>query len=64
MIKTLLELFIIEKDSRGFSVTDVINSLSLRTHTPLHNWSYLKEEDVYENTVDGTRLFSYEIHKK
>ena len=50
-----------EKDSHGININRRIRSLSLQTKTNEYEWSYLKDDGVYENTSDGSRIYPYEI---
>ncbi|WP_413283140.1 hypothetical protein [Vibrio sp. MA40-2] len=63
MLSVIKNLFISQKDYAGRDVDAVIMRLAARTGTDTFAWSYLTELAVYENTVNGMRVYPHELAK-
>ncbi|ORT48337.1 hypothetical protein ST37_19220 [Vibrio sp. qd031] len=63
MINVIKELFIPKKDYAGRDIDVVIERLALQTNSTRYDWSYIKEESVYENTTTGSRVYPHELSK-
>lgn len=50
-----------EKDYAGRKIDHVIESLAARTGTSPYDWSYLNDEQKYENTVNGMKVYPHEV---
>ncbi|WP_354623065.1 hypothetical protein [Psychromonas sp. MME2] len=63
MLYSIKRLFTRTEDYAGRDIDKVIASLAVNSGTPAHVWSYLKEQAVYENTVNGLRVYPHEVGK-
>jgi len=61
MLKAVKELFIPTRDYAGRNVDLVIARLSSRTQSNVTDWSYLHDEHLYVNTINGMKVFPHEI---
>ncbi len=61
MLKTVKALFIPTKDYAGRNVDRVIERMALQTSTQITDWSYIREESLYENTVTGMKVYPHEV---
>ncbi len=64
MLDAIKELFISEKDYAGRRIDLVIERLAAQTQTDRHSWSYLREENIYENTISGLKIYPHEVARK
>lgn len=60
MLKAVKKIFISEKDYAGRSITDMIQRFAAQNNTPITNWSYIREEMAYEDTVNGVKIYPHE----
>ncbi len=63
MLSVIKELFVPARDYAGRDINQVIFRLAARTGTDIYAWSYIREESVYENTVNGMRVYPHEVTK-
>ncbi len=63
MLTVIKDLFVPEKDYAGRNINTVITRLAVQTGTHIHAWSYIKELCVYENTLNGMRIYPHELRK-
>lgn len=63
MLNVIKNLFIPNRDYAGRSIDTVISRLAAQTNTSTHVWSYLAELSVYENTLNGMRVYPHELSK-
>jgi hypothetical protein len=63
MLSAIKELFTPHKDYAGRHIDAVIDRLAAQTGTEPHAWSYLREQAVYENTLNGMRIYPHELRK-
>jgi hypothetical protein len=63
MLSVVKDLFIVKKDYAGRNIDLVIARLAAQTGTPSHAWSYLADLSVYENTLNGMRIYPHELSK-
>lgn len=63
MISVFKDLFIPSKDYAGRPVDQVISDLAANTGTDAYTWSYLEEQSVYEDTINGLRVYPHEVAK-
>lgn len=61
LLNIVKEIFVSEKDYANRRIDDVISRLSLQTQTNFYDWSYIREESVYENTRNGMRVYPHEV---
>ncbi len=64
LMKAIKDFVIQEKDYAGRRIDDVIYRLALQTGTSLHDWSYLREDHIYQNTVTGMCVYPHEVARK
>ncbi|MCJ2376733.1 hypothetical protein LNL84_07765 [Vibrio sp. ZSDZ34] len=63
MLSVIKELFVPHKDYAGRDIDTVIARLAAQTGSDAYAWSYLQEFSVYENTLNGMRVYPHEIKK-
>jgi hypothetical protein len=63
LLNIVKEIFVPEKDYANRRIDDVISRLSLQTQTNFYDWSYIREESVYENTRNGMRVYPHEVSR-
>lgn len=63
LLNIVKEIFVSEKDYANRRIDDVISRLSLQTQTNFYDWSYIREESVYENTINGMRVYPHEVSR-
>ena len=63
LLNIMKEIFTSDKDYANHKTNEVINRLSLQTQTNFYDWSYISEESVYENTINGMRVYPYEVSR-
>jgi hypothetical protein len=61
LLNIVKEIFVSEKDYANRRIDEVISRLSLQTQTNFYDWSYIREESVYENTRNGMRVYPHEV---
>jgi hypothetical protein len=61
MLSVIKDLFVPTKDYAGRDINAVISRLAVQTGTDIHAWSYIKEQSVYENTLNGMRIYPHEV---
>jgi hypothetical protein len=64
MLSVIKNLFATEKDYAGRNIESVINRLAAQTNSSVYEWSYIRENSVYENTITGTRIYPHELAKR
>ncbi|NLS13297.1 hypothetical protein HGP28_10380 [Vibrio sp. SM6] len=60
LLTAIATLFITEKDYLGRNIDEVISRLAAQTESNAHEWAYLRDEKVYENTVSGLKVYPHE----
>ncbi len=63
MLSAIKEMLIHPKDYVGHDVDTVISQLAAQTGTDAHIWSYIREQSVYENTLNGVRVYPHELRR-
>lgn len=63
MLSVIKDLFVSSKDYAGQDVDKVIMNLAANSGTGVHVWSYIQEQSVYEDTVNGLRVYPHEVSK-
>jgi hypothetical protein len=64
MLNVIKEIFVPRKDYAGRDIDTVIERLAAQTNSTRYDWSYIKEERVYENTLTGARIYPHELNKR
>jgi hypothetical protein len=63
MLSVIKEMFIPSRDYAGRDVDTVIMRLAAQTGTNVYVWSYIRELSVYENTLNGMKIYPHELRK-
>ncbi|MDV6251217.1 hypothetical protein [Vibrio sp. EA2] len=63
MLSAIKEMLIHPKDYVGHDVDTVISQLAAQTGTDANIWSYIQEQSVYENTLNGVRVYPHELRR-
>lgn len=63
LLKIVRSVFVPEKDYAGRNISCVIHRLSLQTNTSKDEWSYIQENNMYENTVTGMKVYPHEVSR-
>lgn len=63
MLSVVKNLFVTNKDYAGRNIDLVIARLAAQSGTSTHAWSYLADLSVYENTLNGMRVYPHELAK-
>ncbi|EGQ7997948.1 hypothetical protein D8T51_23435 [Vibrio vulnificus] len=61
MLSAIRDLFVPHKDYAGRNIDAVISRLAAQTGTDAYVWSYIRELSVYENTLNGMRVYPHEL---